>query len=95
MAITVVIFDAFGTTLRIGAPTHLYRQLLRGATKNGRRRIPGDVRKLMTHDGGIRETADLLGIRITPSRMAEIESDLQREIESVEVSRMHAMRPHP
>lgn len=39
----------------------------------------------MTLDAGIRETADLLGILVTPSRMTEIEADLQREIESIEV----------
>ncbi|MDP9524064.1 HAD family hydrolase [Pseudomonas putida] len=39
----------------------------------------------MNVDAGILEIADLLGIQVTPSRMAEIESDLQREIESIEV----------
>ncbi|MCE5993859.1 hypothetical protein LVV80_17830 [Pseudomonas sp. KCA11] len=39
----------------------------------------------MTVDAGILEIADLLGIQVTPLRMAEIESDLQREIESIEV----------
>ncbi|MNJ48673.1 hypothetical protein D3C77_438720 [compost metagenome] len=39
----------------------------------------------MTLDEGIQETADLVGIQATPSRMAEIEPVLQREIESIEV----------
>ncbi|MDN4511977.1 HAD family hydrolase [Pseudomonas sp. 2,4-D] len=39
----------------------------------------------MTIDTGVREAADILGIQVTPSRMSEIESDLQREIESIEV----------
>ncbi len=92
MAITAVIFDAFGTTLRIGTPMHPYRRLLREGAKNGRRPSPGDLHKLMTIDAGLREAADILGIQVTPSRMAEMEADLQREIESIEVSRMHAMR---
>ena len=85
MAITAVIFDAFGTTLRITSPSHPYRQLLREGAKHGRRPTSGDVHKLLTLDAGIREAADHLGIQIAPSRMAEIESDLQREIESIEV----------
>jgi len=85
MAITAVIFDAFGTTLRISVPTNPYRQLLREGTKHDRRPSPSDLHKLMTVDVGLREAADLLGIQVTPSRMAEIESDLQREIESIEV----------
>ena len=39
----------------------------------------------MTLDAGIREAADFLGIHVTATRMAEIESDLRREIESIEV----------
>ncbi|MBA1216469.1 HAD family hydrolase [Pseudomonas fulva] len=85
MAITAVIFDAFGTTLRIGTPMHPYRRRLREGAKNGRRPSPGDLHELMTIDAGLREAADILGIQVTPSRMAEIEFDLQREIESIEV----------
>lgn len=85
MAITAVIFDAFGTTLQIGAHTNPYRQLLREGARHGRRPSPSDLHKFMTLNVGLREGADLLGIQMTPSRMAEIESDLQREIESIEV----------
>lgn len=85
MAITAVIFDAFGTTLRIGTPIHPYRRRLREGAKHGRRPSPGDLHKLMTTDAGLREAADILGIQATPSRMSEIESDLQREIESIDV----------
>ncbi|MGJ7547621.1 HAD family hydrolase [Pseudomonas alloputida] len=85
MAITAVIFDAFGTTLRIGTPIHPYRRLLREGAKNGRRPSPGDLHKLMTIDAGFREAADILGIQVAATRRAEIESDLQREIESIEV----------
>lgn len=85
MAITAVIFDAFATALRISAPTNPYRQLLREGVMHGRRPSPSDLYKLMTIDAGLREAADFLGIQVRPSRMAEIESDLQREIESIEL----------
>jgi len=85
MAITAVIFDAFGTTLRIGTPMHPYRRLLREGAKHGRRPSPGDLHKLMTIDAGLREAAEILGIQVAPSRMAEIETDLQCEIESIEI----------
>lgn len=85
MAITAVVFDAFGTTLRIASPSHPYRQLLREGAKHGRRPTSGDAQKLLTLNAGIREAADLLGIQVTATRMVEIESGLQREIESTEV----------
>ncbi|WP_296268903.1 HAD family hydrolase [Pseudomonas sp. UBA6562] len=85
MAITAVIFDAFGTTLPIGTPIHPYRRLLREGARHGRRHTPGDLHKLMAIDAELREAVGILGIQVTPSRMAEIESDLQREIESIEV----------
>ncbi|GAB1619828.1 hypothetical protein PSN_5598 [Pseudomonas sp. NGC7] len=39
----------------------------------------------MILDAGIRGAADLLGIQVVATRMADIESGLQREIESIEI----------
>ncbi|WP_409282702.1 HAD family hydrolase [Pseudomonas putida] len=85
MAITAVIFDAFGTTLQIAAHTNPYRQLLREGAKHGRRPSSVDFHRLMSLNAGIRDAADLLGIQVAPSRMAAIESALEREIDSIEV----------
>lgn len=85
MSIAAVIFDAFGTTHRIGCRTNPYRQLLREGLKHGRRPRPNDAHQLMTIDVGIREAADSLGIIVAPSRMIEIESALHQEIESVQL----------
>lgn len=85
MAITAVIFDAFGTTLRIGCRTNPYRQMLREGAKQGRRPHPDDLHHVMTHDVGLREAADSLGIKVAPERMLEFEAALQREIDSIEV----------
>ncbi|AUY33346.1 HAD family hydrolase [Pseudomonas sp. PONIH3] len=83
MAFTAVIFDAFGTTLRIGTRTHPYRQLLREGAMRGRRPLPSDLHHLMKANISLREAADTLGIWTSPARMAEIEAALAREIDSI------------
>jgi len=68
MAISAVIFDAFGTTLRIGNPTPPYRQLLHEGAKHGRRPHPGDLHRLMAIDVGFQGAADLLGSVRNPKK---------------------------
>lgn len=85
MAITAATFDAFGATLRIGTHTNSFRQLLREGAKHGRPPCSVDFHRLMTLNARIRDAVDLLGIQVAPSRMAAIESALEREIDSIEV----------
>lgn len=60
MASKVVIFDAFGTILKIQNGVHPYRQLLREGMKHGRRPRPDDAIQIMTFDGGLSACADAL-----------------------------------
>lgn len=82
---TAAFFDAFGTVVRIGEKTNPYRQLLREGIKQRRRPHAGDVHLIMTLNLELHENAEYLGIQLSASRRARIESALRTELESNEV----------
>jgi HAD superfamily hydrolase (TIGR01549 family) len=84
MAYRAVVFDAFGTILKIQDGVHPYRQLLREGVKQGRRPRPDDAVRIMTFDGSLSACADALEIQIKPQRLAEIEAALEEEIAGIE-----------
>lgn len=84
MKYKAVLFDAFGTILRIKTATHPYRHLLKEGLRNGRQPRPDDAGALMMFNGGLSQAAAHLGIGITASRLAEIEEMLEAEVSSIE-----------
>jgi hypothetical protein len=87
VAVTVTkkaIFDAFGTVVRIGRRTNLYRQLLREGIKQGRRSHPGDAHVIMMLNLELNELAEHAGILLSESRRVEMECALQAELNSIE-----------
>lgn len=78
-----VVFDAFGTLVRIEEGTHPYRQLLKIGRKNGRRPAPGDVHRIMRSPLGLFETAKAFGITIGATELSSIEADLARELANI------------
>lgn len=81
--ISAVVFDAFGTVLNLQTKLHPFRQLLKEGTACGRRASPSDVRLLMSNPWSLKEAADQLGIRVSPTRLQELEDDLSREVASI------------
>ena len=79
-----VIFDAFGTLLKIHEGRHPYRRLIKAGMAQGRRPQPDDARRIMTHPWGLRETAQAFGIGASEVFMAELEELLAAEIERIE-----------
>ncbi|WP_338135685.1 HAD family hydrolase [Pseudomonas fragi] len=79
-----VIFDAFGTILRICEGKHPYRQLMKAGIKQGRRPRPEDASLLMSGGYGLAEAAELLGIEVRPQEMARLEAVLRAEVASIE-----------
>ena len=79
-----VIFDAFGTLLRITEGVHPYRQILKEGIRRGRRPKPDDAHVLMTQNLGLKEVADHLGIPISPDHMAELQRALDHELEGIQ-----------
>ncbi|MFO7073961.1 HAD family hydrolase, partial [Pseudomonas aeruginosa] len=77
-------FDAFGTVVRISRRTNPYRLLLREGIKQGRHPYPGDAHLIMTLNLDLQGVAEHLGIHPSQSRMNEIETALQAELDSIE-----------
>ncbi|MGY2956561.1 HAD superfamily hydrolase (TIGR01549 family) [Pseudomonas sp. TE6349] len=80
---TAVIFDLFGTLLEIRNRRNPFRRLLRLGSQQGRAASPGDLRWIMTHDHGIEGTAAEFGIKLSSSQLAELQSCLELELESI------------
>lgn len=80
-----VVFDAFGTLVRIEEGAHPFRQLLKIGRKNGRRPESGDVHRIMSSPLVLAEAAKVFGITISPAELSAIESDLARELASIKV----------
>lgn len=78
-----VIFDLFGTLLEIRNRQSPYRQLLRLGSQQGRVASPDDIRWIMTHAYGIEDTAAAFGIKLKPTQLIELQSALDRELESI------------
>jgi len=81
--ISAVVFDAFGTVLNLQTKLHPFRQLLKEGMACGRRASPSDVRLLMSNPWSLEEAADQLGIRVSTTRLQELEDELGREVASI------------
>lgn len=79
-----VIFDAFGTIVRISKGVHPYRRIIKIGIEQGRRPGKDDLQRIMTGHVGLREAARLFGIQVDQERMLEIEHALEQELASIE-----------
>jgi FMN phosphatase YigB (HAD superfamily) len=84
MPVSLAIFDAFGTLLKIGKGTHPYRKILKIGIEQGRRPSSKDAEALLTMSLGLRQAADYFGISVEPRLMGHLESDLERELADIE-----------
>lgn len=80
-----VVFDAFGTLLRMGDRKQPFLRLMKLAREMGRRPAPDDARVLMTECLGLIGAAQLFGIASTHPQLAELEHDLFCELGSVQL----------
>ncbi|MFG0459334.1 HAD family hydrolase [Pseudomonas sp. yb_1] len=78
-----VIFDLFGTLLEIRNRQNPYRRLLHLGSQQGRAASTDDIRWIMTHDHGIEGAAAEFGIKLSPPQLAELQSCLELELESI------------
>lgn len=83
MPIKFILFDAFGTLLRIPNGRHPYRQILKEGIRQGRRPQPDDLRHILTRNLSIADAAELFGINIQPQQMADIQGDLEADLNSI------------
>lgn len=79
-----VIFDAFGTLVRIVQRTSPYRELIREGRRQGVVVNPASLHITMTTRLSITDIASHLGVSLTPSKREELESALELELSSIQ-----------
>ena len=80
--ISGVIFDAFGTILRIDQRTNPYLQLFREGRRQGCSLGPEAIHQAMTMDLSLDDFAARLGIMLSPRSREELNRALQLELDS-------------
>jgi FMN phosphatase YigB (HAD superfamily) len=83
MVISGVVFDAFGTIVRIGDRSNPYRELMREGRRQGRALSSDHLHLAMTTYLSIEEIASHLGISLTPAKHDELSDALEREVSSI------------
>ncbi|PBP46245.1 HAD family hydrolase [Pseudomonas syringae] len=81
--ISGVIFDAFGTVVRIGKRTNPYRELIRHGRRQGMSFDPAALHIAMTTNLSFLELASNLGIYLSPSKRDELIQALDVELSSI------------
>lgn len=84
MSIKVVVFDAFGTILKIEAGVHPYRQLLREGRIQGRRPKPDDAHQIMTLNLDLAEAAEHFGIKMETADLQRLTASLDAEVAGIQ-----------
>lgn len=79
-----VIFDAFGTLLRIGKGRHPYKQLIQLGVAQGRNPRPDDAWLLMSQPLDLAAAAARLGIEVSAQTLARLEQELRAELDDIE-----------
>lgn len=83
--ISAVVFDAFGTIVRIGQRTNPYSVLLREGRRQGLALTPDSTHFVMTANLSFDQVADHLGIELPSSRRAEMNDALSKELTSIDI----------
>lgn len=80
-----VIFDAFGTVVKINDRRHPYRQMLKHGRKQGRQIRAGDTQVIMTNPLTLEAAANRLGISLPPADLLRMPLDVEEELQSIEL----------
>lgn len=84
MPIPAVIFDAFGTLIKISKGSSPYRKILKIGIEQGRRPQPSDGERVLSSSMDLGEAADFFGIYVDPSVMNSLEADLNYELADIQ-----------
>jgi len=80
---SVIVFDVFGTLVKIGERRSPYRKLMKWLKENGRQPKPDDAKFIMSQNLSFTELIKLLGINIPEQLLQELEHDLREELKSI------------
>ncbi|MBB2496483.1 HAD family hydrolase [Aquipseudomonas ullengensis] len=83
-SLQAVIFDAFGTIVRIAKPTHPFKTLLMHGRAQGLQIDLNDAAVIMTNPFNLERAAAHFGIDIPSAEMALLQSQLDAELETIE-----------
>lgn len=83
MTIRAIVFDVYGTLVRIGERRAPFRALLARMEVAGRPRETGDASTIMSRELDLAAAAALLGAGLSAPELAELERDLETELASV------------
>lgn len=84
MRATTVLFDAFGTLIKIRGGVHPYRKIMRIGMEQGRKPSPTDAESLLSTPLNLIEAANHFGIKVPQTVMADLEACLQEELDCLE-----------
>lgn len=78
-----IVFDAFGTLVRVGTRLSPYRKLQKVMAGYGRPIHPDDAIMMMTTETGLAGIAQRCGVKLPASELVPIEEDLYRELSTI------------
>lgn len=82
--VKAVVFDAYGTVMKVHMGCHPYRQILRHGREQGRRASPDDARVIMSKPLSLQEAADHFGITVPSHELRRIQAELDNELRAIE-----------
>lgn len=82
---TVIIFDAFGTLVKIGESRSPYRKLMQWLKANGRKPTEQDAKIIMSNSVDIAQLANIFGADLPEQLLREINNDLELELSTIEL----------
>ncbi|MCE6008324.1 HAD family hydrolase [Acinetobacter soli] len=81
----VIIFDAFGTLVKIGESRSPYRKLMKWLKSNGRKPSAQDAKIIMSNSVDIAQLSRLFGAELPEQLLKEITNDLELELSTIEL----------
>lgn len=80
---SVIVFDVFGTLVKIGERRSPYRKLMKWLKENGRQPKPDDVKFIMSQNLHFTELVKFLRLNVPDQLLQKLERDLDEELRSI------------
>lgn len=84
-SLKVIVFDAFGTLVKIGTSRSPYRKLMKWLKANGRKPSAQDAKIIMSNPVDVAQLAKIFGADLPEQLLMEINSNLKLELSTIEL----------
>lgn len=81
----VIVFDAFGTLVKIGNSRSPYLKLMKWQKQSGRKPTSKDANIIMSTNANLSQISNLFGNEIPVNLLAELNADLTLDLDSIEL----------